>query len=718
MRVFAFLALLFALVRSGAGAAPLPRTNAPTRAMMPVTLDGTALGSVGIARASEAPLVAVERLAAALGWKATPLTAALRLVGDDRTIVLIAGSRMIREYGELRLAFLEPVLLRGGHWYVRANEAGRIFGLRVRAGTTIAFTHPEQVSSVAEVREVPRPVKPRPAPTPRAIARNAPSGMQGSPAGRVVISFERSGGSQFIQFASQTSGAALQTTLTASGTTSLQSPYATVLLGSVARNATLGMQTDPLNGAIFRSSIFEGVSLNRADAHRSFFVGRRLDSGIDMIGETIGDPLHGGATTVATLVKSGAYDQTIVRHLTRIRKSWGDFTTETIGGDRGAAIGIGARTRGRTFLDAQANVATRGLPLGNNDAPISAAIGRALSPGMTVTTGFGTGPQQPIAPFVGVSAHSGALSESISVTNRSLSASAAYQTSFGSFQAFVVPGVQRFAGLSGSFYLPAATVDVASTMSQGTRDSSITAHTNRRGINAVAGVGIPAGGRVGPIAGLIVPLTSLVAVEGTLRPSSGGRQAIRMSLALGIPGRRRPAEPVMPARVHVVTPTTQPLRLFVDGVPVRRFTTADVMTDVTRGAHLYSVETEDGTYGSLEVSAAASTVGQSVTVTLLPMRTIRGRVVLPVDAGLPVDFNLAGIAIVLEPSHVTVETAPDGTFFFAPQPIGPDATIGIDPALVPREVRAPDAQAIGDNPILLQLLPALRVERTVFPDSH
>ena len=72
----------------------------------------------------------------------------------------------------------------------------------------------------------------------------------------------------------------------------------------------------------------------------------------------------------------------------------------------------------------------------------------------------------------------------------------------------------------------------------------------------------------------------------------------------------------------------------------------------------------------------------------------------------------------LEPNHLTVETAADGTFFFPPLPVAPDATLGLDAAVLPREVRAPDAQSVGAGEIRFTLQPTLRIERTIFPDSH
>jgi len=690
-------------------------------AMVDVTLDGAALGSIGIARPGEPSLVAVERVAKALGWQSTVLTAALRLTGEDRTVTLVAGARTVRENGDLRFAFLEPVVVRGGHWYVRANDAGRLFGLLVRVGNgkTIAFARPEQVSSNVVVREVVRPRVPKPVATPRSVLRtSAINAMQNSPAGRITISLERTGASQFFQFSSQTQGAGFQTSLTASGSTSIDTPYATVVVGPASRSTTLGMQTDPLNGTIFRGALYEGVSFNHTDRMRSYFAGRRLNTGTDMIGETSGDPFHGGATTIALLARDGRYEETIVRRITRSHESWGDFSTETVGGDRGAAIGIGARTRGRTFLEAQASYASHGLPLGPNDAPISIDLGRTISPALTIAGGFATGPQQPLAPFFGLYTRAGAFSGSFSVTNRTLTASGGFQSSRGSFLAYVVPGAQRFAGVSGSLYLPVATLELASTTNMGTRDASLVARSLRSGLNLVAGIGLPAGGHAGPIVGLTLPVRKLVSIEATLRPASGGHSTIRMSLSMGLPGRRVRAEPTVKTLVRVVGSGTQSLRLFVDGIPVRRFAPPEVRVEVTRGAHVYSVESDDGTLGSLDRPIAGDAVGLPLELTLLPVRTVRGRVALPEGVAFPADFNRAGIVIVLEPGHVSAETAPDGSFFFPPLPIGPDATIGIDPDLLPREVRVPERQRVGEAEILFVLEPAARVERTVFPDSH
>jgi hypothetical protein len=698
-------------------AAHRPAARSRALGMLAVRVDDHALGAVGVPRSNEAPLVPLDAVAGALGWRVAALADGARLTGDDRSVIVTAGSRTIRESGESRLLFSEAVVSRGGRLYLSATDVTRLFGVRVEhAGGEIAFLRPAQIGTPARIVEVARPATPRPSPMPRsAVRRTDDTAATAKTAGRIVLSLDQIGSMRLLQLASETRGGALQTTLTSSGVNDFGTPNATVVVGSAERNAALGMLTDPLGGTIFRGGIYEGAALGRGD--RTLFAGRRLADGTELAGETFGDALHGGSTTVATVWRNGAYDQTLVRRLRRTRHPWGDFSTEVIAGDKGVGAGFSARTRGRTFLEADAAYAGRGLPLGPNDAPVNVDVGRELSTATTAVAGLSTGLQRPLAPFVGLSTRAHGLLASASLSDRTVTASLAYQAPNASLQAYSVPGPQRAGGVQGTLSLPGAILDLTATASAGTRDAARTLRSVRRGLNVIGGIGLPSGGHVAPIAGVSVPIAPLLVLEGTVRPAGASARAFRLALAMAIPARRKPPVPTVDALIRVDGAASQRVRVFVDGVPSQLAAAPLVHVAVTRGDHVFAVETDDGAHGSPDVSVRIDKAGDGATLPLWPVRSVRGRVVVSDRAVWTPDASLAGILISLEPG-ATVETAADGTFVFANLPLAPGATIGVDPSSLPRALRAPDRQPLPDGDVTLVLEPGLRIERQTFPPSH
>ncbi|HEV2739119.1 MAG TPA: stalk domain-containing protein [Candidatus Elarobacter sp.] len=687
-------------------------------ALLTVRVDGDSLGAIGVQRAAGTPLVPLDVVANALGWRVVTLADGMRLSGDDRSVVVTAGSRIIRENGESRLLFAEAVVSRGGRLYLDAADVTRLFGVRSeRANGALVFVRPAQIGTPARIVEIARPPAPQPSPTPRsAVRRLDDTAPASATAGRIVLALDRVGSTRLLHISSETKSGTLQTALTSSGVNDFGTPNATVIVGSAQRNVALGMLTDPLGGTIFRGTVYEGVALGRGD--RTLFAGRRLADGTDLTGMTFGDALHGGSTTIATVWRNGAYDQTIVRRLRRARHPWGDFSTEVLAGDKGVGIGFAARTRGRTFFEADAAYATRGLPLGPNDAPVNVDIGRELSAATTAVVGLSTGPRQPLAPFVGISTRTHGLLASASVSDRTLTASLAYQSANASLQAYSVPGPQRAGGVQGTLAFPGAVLDLTATSAAGTRDAALTLRTTRRGLNVIGGVGFPSAGRIAPIAGLSVPVTPLLMLEGTVRPAGATAHAVRLGLAMGIPARRKPSVPMVDAVIHVGGDASARMRLFVDGVPSQLAGAPVAHVAVTRGPHVFAVETDDGTRGSPDVGARIDAPGDGVTLPLWPFRTVRGRVVVSDRAVWPPDASFAGITISIEPDGSTVETAADGTFMFPKLPLAPGATIAVAPGSLPRELHAPDRQPLPEGDVTLILGPGLRIERQTFPASH
>jgi hypothetical protein len=217
--------------------------------------------------------------------------------------------------------------------------------------------------------------------------------------------------------------------------------------------------------------------------------------------------------------------------------------------------------------------------------------------------------------------------------------------------------------------------------------------------------------------GLSVPIAPLLVLEGTVRPAGATARAVRLGLAVAIPARRKPLVPTVDAVIRVDGDAAQRLRLFVDGVP-SQLAAPVAHVAVTRGPHVFAVETDDGTRGSPDVAVRIDKSGDGAALPLWPFRTVRGRVIVSDGAVWSPDAGLAGITLSLDPAESTVETAADGTFVFPKLPLPPGATIGIDRASLPRELHAPDRQPLPDGDVTLVVGPGLRIERQTFPASH
>jgi hypothetical protein len=187
---------------------------------------------------------------------------------------------------------------------------------------------------------------------------------------------------------------------------------------------------------------------------------------------------------------------------------------------------------------------------------------------------------------------------------------------------------------------------------------------------------------------------------------------------MAIPARRKPSVPTVDAVIRIEGDVSQRLRLFVDGVPSQLVASPVAHVAVTRGPHVFAVETDDGTRGSPDVAVRIDAPGNGATLPLWPFRTVRGRVIVSDGAVWSPDASFAGILISVDPGGATVETAADGTFIFPKLPLAPGATIAVDPGSLPRELRAPDRQPLPDGDVTLVLGPGLRVERRTFPASH
>lgn len=708
-RLAALLAVSITLFGSIAPAA------AQGSAQASVWLDDAQLVTAAVERNGKEPLVALSPLAHALNWKVVRLNSTAVLVGHDRQVTLTIGLRTVGENGDPHAMFAEPPLDRNGQIYLSAHDAARLFGLRLTTNGRLAFHRPQDLSSDTEITEIPAPPTPHPTATPR-VNRSNNNGGDGATAnaGRVMLSLDRSGSANVLNIQSETNGSFLATRLDSSGVNGLGPPDATVIVGDAKRNASIGYISDPLAGLIFSGGVYEGVDLHDGMGGHDAFIGRRLDDGYSSFGAVLSDPHNGVSDTVDVLMHGTSYAEMILRRFAVWHAPWGDYSREFIIGSHGFGMGFGARTRGRTFVETAVTYASSSLPLGPNDAPIRIDVGRELSDATTVVAGFEETPQTPFGPYVGISTHSQNFVAGISATNHEISGSLSYHTANADIQGYTVPGVSRASGFEGTYYFPGVTVDAQSITELGDSEAFIETRTNRPGLNLVTGVGFPSGGRPGPIAGLSIPVTRMLSVEGTLRPSASGPYRLHLGIAASIGRRRSSSQPMVPANVRLEGAATRSVRMFVDGSPAGTRSSTAFTIQVTRGTHRFSAESLDGSEGSPETAVTVEAAGDTVSLPLYPEHAVQGHVALAPTAIVPTDFSLAGITVLIEPGDMAVQTNPDGTFFFPRQPIPQNATIELDPASLPRELRAGPARSLSAD-IELAILPGLSVDRKTFP---
>lgn len=704
----AILALSIALLVSLAPAA------AQTNGRPNVWLDDTQLGTVAVERNGKDILVALSPLARALNWSIVRTKSAAILTGHDRQLTLTIGLRSVGENGDPHAMFAEPPLDRDGQIYLSVHDAAKLFGLTLTNNGKLAFHRPQDLSSSTEITEIPASPTPHPTATPR-VNRSNNNGGDGTTAnaGRVMLSLDRSGTANVLNIQSETNGSFLATRLNSSGVNGIGPPDATVIVGDAERNASIGYISDPLAGLIFGGGVYEGVDLHNGIGGQDAFIGRRLDDGYSSFGTVLSDPHNGTSDTLDVLMHGTSYAEMLLRRFSVTHEPWGDYTREFIIGSRGFGMGFGARTRGRTFVETAVTYASSGLPLGPNDAPIRVDLGHELSEATTVAAGFEETPQSPLGPFVGISTHSQNFVAGVTATNHEISGSLAYHTTNADVQGYTVPGVSRASGLEGTYYFPAITIDAQSYSSLGDSESYVEARTNRPGLNLVTGVGFPSGGKAGPIAGLSIPISHMLSVEGTLRPSASGPYRLHLGLAATIGRRRGATEPMVPANVRLQGPWARPVRVFVDGTPAGTRATSAFTIQVTKGPHRFSAESLDGTEGSQETAVTVEAPGDTVSLSLYPEQAIKGHLTLAPAAIVPSDFSLAGITVLIEPGDLAVQTNADGTFFFPRQPIPQDATVSIDPASLPRELRAGPERSLSDD-VELAILPGLAIEHRTF----
>ena len=131
------------------------------------TLPARAAQLAYVPSAEREPSVAIEPIARELGWTFRRTDGGAILDDGNGPQALRIGSRLVREDGADVQLFERPALDRNGHIELAISDAATLFHLRVqREGAHVALV--TQLSTDVEIREIPRPATPPPAPVPTA----------------------------------------------------------------------------------------------------------------------------------------------------------------------------------------------------------------------------------------------------------------------------------------------------------------------------------------------------------------------------------------------------------------------------------------------------------------------------------------------------------------------------------------------------------------------
>jgi hypothetical protein len=677
-------------------------------AALPARADQVALVS---AAATADPAIAIEPIARKLGWTFRRTGDGAILDDGDGPQTLRIGSRLVREDGADVALFEQPATDRNGQIELAISDAATLFHLSVqREGTRVALV--AQAASDVEIREVPRPATPPPAPAAAAHpeAFSTPALVAGN-AGTLALSVEFDGSNRIYQSSLAGNAGVVHGTVSSYGSAAVTNPVGVVTVGPAPRNVAFGTIDNPLAGSVISNGTLLGATAHLADGKAAYDV----SSGTTINGSITALTRSTATTTDALALVSGdgAFDQAILRHAVVAKESWGTLDYETLFGEHGTAAGIHARTSGKTFLDATVSDATGALPLIAGDLPSGAVIGEHLSSVTTVTAGYVRSIAAPGSPTIGVTTRWKSLTLGANVSEHWTNFSAGYSGPGAYGSLFASAGIARVFGLTGGFEFHRLVAEIDANSSGGATTGIAQLRTNHAGLNLAAGFDLSPGS-LRPLVGVIVPVARSLAFEVGLVPGPSGRPALRVSLLAGF---RQPKPRIATFPVTVFVPDAThygPLRVFVDGVCAPKALVSGAPIMVPAGHHTVSVESADRDYASPTRDVLAGGPAK-VDLTLLPQRSIAGTVRFggPPD-GVPAGASLEGIRIVLEPSGESATTDINGHFVFARAPYDPNSTILLDPATVTPGFAAPAALPIGDGPADVALEPGRKVEHTSF----
>jgi hypothetical protein len=671
------------------------------------------LAYVAIPAAPKAdPAVAIEPIARKLGWTFARTADGATLDDGDGPLTLRIGSRLVREDGADVALFASPAVDHNGQVALTITDAATLFNLSVeRDGDRVALV--AQPANDVDIREVPRPATPAPVPTatPRRVAYSTPALVQGT-AGTLALSVEFDGNNRIYQTNLSGNAGAVHGNVSSYGSAAVTNPVGTVTVGAPARNIGFGAIENPLAGSVINNGSLTGVTAHVAtggDASYDLSSGSTINGNITAF-------TRSSATTVdalALISGDGAFDQALLRHAVISTEAWGTIDYEAIVGEHGVAEGLHARTKGKTFLDANLSDASGALPLIDGDLPSGAVIGEHLSAVTTVTAGYVRAIGAAGSPTLGVTTRVMGLTLGANISEHWTNLTASYTGPGAYASLFTSSGISQVFGLNGSLALHRWTADLSATSSGGTSSGLAQLRTNHAGLNVAAGLDLNFG-TIRPLVGIVVPIAPALAFEAGLVPGPSGRPALRLSVLAGF---RQPKPRVAQFPVTVFVPDAThfgPLRVFVDGVCAAKPLAAGTPIMVPAGKHTVYVESGDHNYASPARDVVAGDVAK-LDLTLFPQHTIAGQVSFGGPAAaVPAGASLQGIRVVLEPGGESTTTDADGRFIFARAPYAPNSSILLDPSTVTSGFSAPGAQPAEGGSAEILLEPRRKVEHTSF----
>lgn len=601
-------------------------------------------------------------------------------------------------------------------WPAMADETVAVSNA-IPASDTVALTTEAGPGDDAVIREIPRPAS-APLPTAPPTPRPAPSpygpGLRNQ-AGSVSFSVEFEGAMRTYHTSASANGERVRGTLSSNGIDTLGAPLGVITLGDAAHRTSIGELNDPLSGLILRSGAFSGIDVHRGIGGGDGFdaySGRRLDGHSLYALEHV----HGNTTDTFGILSEGGnrFGSALLRHEVITSTRWGSVDQEILAGTHGLAVGIQARTRGRTFVDATLTRAIGTLPLADGDLPSTLSVGRLIGTATTVTAGFAETQGAPARTFVAGSTRLRNVTFAANASKGSQNMFVSASGNGGFAQFFASTGSQTILGMRGSFAVRGAQFEFDGTRSGGATNGSAQFRTGHAGLNYAAGMDF-SNGKARPLLGVISALTPALALEAALIPGNSGRPAVRFSIVAGF-SNRAPHSVTFPLAIAVNGPTdAAPLRLFIDGRLTNALRGGRGSIALPAGTHDVYVATTDGAYGSTQRQILAG-VDRTISIDLIPQRTIHGRVRFAVAAGqVPVTGTLDGVRIVLAPSGLSVVCDADGVFVFPRAPYDPQTTLLLDPDTLPRGFLQPDPIAIdAADDLDVALASARRTERQIF----
>lgn len=681
--------------------------------------NGRSAGSVNAVHVSDETLVALEPLLDHLRIAHRRAGTMRIIVVDDLDLKVTPGSRVVHDDGGEVMRFAVTPVERSGVTYVAPHDLATLLGADIQLhGGSLDVS--EATRTNLTVTERPAAARGQHASDTRyaSSVNPAPSRIQGSVAfaGRIGVTLFDSGGQRSHSLVLQGSGETVRGALNAYGADGIPNRLdGTLIFGDEHRSAVVGGVADPLSGSVFQASFANGIALTRAAGERQTFSDALRSDGTRVYAF---EQQHRSATSeVALTTKAGASAQVLYGQRQHRNIPGLILDTEEWIGSHGLAAGATATTTGRLFLRSSFAVANAGLPLKVGDERREVSVGYHATRNLTLLSGVNSAQGVPQSHFVAATMRTGRISLGISKASlqSEVSLDAVGPDRTLSLTWFHSLGASSRA-LTAAAALHRGAIEIAAqAQSDRSGEASVLWRATRSGPSFLAGldrIWAHTSGRTGIVAGIAVPISAGLALEGSLHPLTRGN-GVRFAIVQDVLVRRRVKSQRRP--LHVLA-SVGPLIVFIDGMQAARIDGTGGVIDVPDGSATLFVRSSDGLYGSPTISFADRGPG-SLDIPIWPVLVVRGRVVVdnpnPIDAQL----SLAHTVVAIEPGELVTEVQEDGTFLMPAQPIPPDAMLRIDPATLPEAFVPGVAMPIStDGETVLQVISKRRSERRVFPN--